>query len=441
MGMEALKSLRRADLLEIARLAGVPQASRKSKQQLVESIATLNLADLPRNALLCLARHLGLKNPQRVSKAALARRLANHIQAAVVERPQEQESEAAAASWEIDHAIRTQLLSSSKISSELSSPPVPDVPEELGLEQLRVTQAKFSPGIRHHLLIDQEARLPDEYGVNRAVLLVRDPFWLFLYWEMTPEALAVAARQDFQDSVIRVHDVTGLDPFENTSRSHFDVLCGSARSWYISVPGDDRDYRAEIGSLTKRGEFLSILRSNTVSMPPARMSSRVEDRFMTVPFDQSLRPEGQRVEPALRSSAWFSRYAPLHLRMARLSVPGAPERSPDELFAAVDTVSGRAHLSGRGVAEFEVSRPGGGPALFSKADGSLSFQIGPDHDLIGRTDPDATVRVNGNPVPLDSLGRFHVHFNVPTGGNLRPVLAHSSSPGKKHEIVIQWTRA
>ena len=435
--MDALKGLRRADLLEVARLAGVAQASRQSKQQLVESIFALNPFELGKDALLCLAKHLGLKNPQRASKAVLARKVSEYLRPSAPESSQD-EVEAADAARIVDLAISTQLLSSSRISSELSTPPIPDVPKELGLEQLRVTQAKFSPGVHHHLLIDQEATLPDQYGIDRAVLLVRDPFWLFLYWELAGETLARAADHGFSESVIRVHDVTGLDPFGDLSRSHVDLSCGSARSWYINVEGDNRDYRVDVGCRNRAGEFQPLLRSNTVSMPPAKMSSRVDDRFMRVPFDHSLRPDAGRATPAAESGRWFTRHAPrLHLRMARLSVPGGPEAIPGGPFAVAGAAAERNQSQGGTGSEGWRISSRGGRWTSPESQSSLWFQLGPDFDLSGRADPASSVHVNGAPVPLDPFGRFHVQLTPPARSDFQPVIAHSSGPGT-HEIVIQW---
>jgi hypothetical protein len=45
----------------------------------------------------------------------------------------------------------------------------------------------------------ESAALPQEYGVTMAALMPRDPNWMFVYWEITPNSKARLARERGHD--------------------------------------------------------------------------------------------------------------------------------------------------------------------------------------------------------------------------------------------------
>src|SRR5262249_58273956 len=77
--------------------------------------------------------------------------------------------------------------------------------------------------------------LPRAYGLNRVVLLARDPWWLFAHWEISPveriEALrALGGEGEGAREVLRVHGPEGdglpardIDLEPGTGRLHFRV--------------------------------------------------------------------------------------------------------------------------------------------------------------------------------------------------------------------------
>ncbi|MHB0996038.1 MAG: DUF4912 domain-containing protein [Elusimicrobiales bacterium] len=59
----------------------------------------------------------------------------------------------------------------------------------------------------------ESAALPQEYGVTMAALMPRDPNWMFVYWQITPNSKARLAREHGPDlfekgrQAWRVHDL------------------------------------------------------------------------------------------------------------------------------------------------------------------------------------------------------------------------------------------
>lgn len=124
----------------------------------------------------------------------------------------------------------------------------------------------------------REHPLPWSYSQTRLVLLVRDPYWLFAYWEVTGEVLALAedtvGRQAWLEArpVLRVYDAT--------SGSHYDLAVDEgARNWHLNVGQPDRTWYAELGRITATGRFVMLARSNTVHTPRDGPSDVVDRRW------------------------------------------------------------------------------------------------------------------------------------------------------------------
>ncbi len=96
------------------------------------------------------------------------------------------------------------------------------------------------------------ADMPTFYGENRMVLLVKDPWWLFTYWEVTDgrrkEVLEMIRSRRFspEKTVLRVYDVT--DTSFAGRHSFFDIeLNFIATNWFIDAGIPDRQWAVELG--------------------------------------------------------------------------------------------------------------------------------------------------------------------------------------------------
>ncbi len=133
---------------------------------------------------------------------------------------------------------------------------------------------------------NSEASFPSFYHENKAALLVRDPWWIFAYWEVTPErereVYGEIARAGLtpEKTVLRVYDVT--DAVSNGHKSSFfDIeLNFPVNNWYIDVEKPDRQWAAEIGIRTHGGRFFMLVRSNTVRTPRYGVSDILDEEWM-----------------------------------------------------------------------------------------------------------------------------------------------------------------
>ena len=136
-------------------------------------------------------------------------------------------------------------------------------------------------------LVDPEpGDLPPAYGVDRLVLVPRDPWWIFVFWEVAPSTreaaiTALGAEADEARPMLRVYDVSFVDPRGSNTSLSFDVEVPSeVQSWYVNVGRPAASYCAEVGLRTTSGHFLPLVRSNVIATPRATPSPDREVRWL-----------------------------------------------------------------------------------------------------------------------------------------------------------------
>lgn len=132
------------------------------------------------------------------------------------------------------------------------------------------------------------AEIPKEYQENRIVLLVRDPEWVHAYWEVTPDALGEANRRLADPEAhltLRIYDMT-----EWKDLTYFwDIeIYQRIGNWYLHVGRPDRTYLTDVGMKSRTGAFATIARSNPGHTPPSAPSSRFDEEWWTVEWDQEI---------------------------------------------------------------------------------------------------------------------------------------------------------
>ena len=130
-------------------------------------------------------------------------------------------------------------------------------------------------------------KFPQGYGDNKIVILVRDPWWIFAYWEIRhdKEESVIGKIKAAGDSpakyILRIYDITGINFNGKNAHSYFDIeLKGLANSWYINAGSPDKRWVVEIGIVTKKRNFYSLARSNAVRTPRYGMSDKLDAEWM-----------------------------------------------------------------------------------------------------------------------------------------------------------------
>jgi len=137
--------------------------------------------------------------------------------------------------------------------------------------------------------------IPRNYGDNKVVLMVRDPRTLYAYWEINEEVRKNAEKEvrgkglSGEKLILRVYNMTENNS-ERDPRAAFDLeLKPKADSLYIHLSEPGGKWMVEVGVLCSGDEpspssegldeFLSFVRSNTVTAPADEVSDICDEKW------------------------------------------------------------------------------------------------------------------------------------------------------------------
>lgn len=252
-------------------------------------------------------------------------------------------------------------------------------------------------------------RFPPGYGDNKIVILVRDPWWIFTYWEIRrdkEEDVINKIRSSGDEavkSILRVYDVTDINFNGRNAHSHFDIdLKGLANNWYINVGSPDRSWLVDIGIVTKKGNFYLLARSNSVRTPRYGMSEKLDAEWM-IPEDEYWKMFGL--------SGGFG------IGKGSLEVRELFKKRLEEQISSAQVSSAA--------------------SFYRKPESKRKFWLVVNTELIvyGATEPDAKVTVQGKSINLRPDGTFTLRFALPDGKQVIPVEAASSDKTDKRRIT------
>ncbi len=280
----------------------------------------------------------------------------------------------------------------------------------------QIERSKYDVGVpTKDLSVKVPRELPGGYGKDRIVCMVRDPYWIHCYWEITRQAIQraeSALEQDWYGAkpILRLLDVTGHDSASHAAAESMvrDVeIHGGCNNWYLEV-ANPRSYRVDVGYLAKNGRFYVISRSNTINTPRAGMSDVIDDNWSDL--------DTAKAERIFAMSAGFDATASsLELK---------------QLF------------------EERLRRPMGSPAVTSFGSGAFQFgkqrkfffQLDAELIVYGATEPNAKVTLQGEPVKLRPDGTFTMRFSLPDSRQIIPAVAASADGIEERTIVLAVER-
>jgi hypothetical protein len=279
----------------------------------------------------------------------------------------------------------------------------------------QVERSKFDVGVpTRDLSAHVPKDLPGGYGKDRIVLMVRDPYWLHTYWELTHRAIQraeAALGQDWHGSrpILRLIDVTTRDSNGGTEAIVKDVpIHGGCNNWYIDVANPPCSYRVDIGYLSKRGQFYALARSNVVTTPRAGVSDVIDENWADI--------DAKKADRIYAMSAGFD--------------PTASSLELKQLF------------------EERLRRPLGSPTVSSFGSGAFLagrerkfwFRIDAELIVYGATEPDARVTLQSEPIRLRPDGTFTMRFSLPDSRQIIPAVAASADGIEERTIVLAVER-
>jgi uncharacterized protein len=254
--------------------------------------------------------------------------------------------------------------------------------------------------------------LPRGYGRDRIVVMVRDPFWLHAYWELTEQTLRraeAALEQEWHHAkpILRLVDITSEDSagLSETVVRDIDIHSG-CNNWYIDIKNPSRSYRVDIGFIAKSGRFYMLCRSNVVNTPKPNVSDQIDENWAEV------------------------------------------QHKSDKIFALSGGYNkNTSSLELQKLFEERLRRPMSSQVVTSLGSGAFGsksrrFFFNLDAELIvyGATEPNAKVMIQGEPVQLRPDGTFTMRYSLPDGRQILPAVAYSGDGVEERTIVLAVER-
>jgi len=271
-------------------------------------------------------------------------------------------------------------------------------------EPAKVAELAKAPASR-----PEKMELPVSYQDDRVVLLVRDPYWVHAYWEVSRRTLIkakAALKEDWYGatSILRVYDVTGLDFDGRNANSSFDVeITGGASNWYVDTGVPNRTYCVDLGLLSPSGKFVLLARSNKATTPRDAPSEAFDEEWMIPDWE---------FEKVYALSGGFD--------------IGAGSIELKQLMEKA--LGGQISSGARG--SLAISSPVGKPEVRG-----FWFRLGTELIVYGATEPDAKVTLQGRPIQLQPDGTFSVRYALPDGTQVIPAVAESKDGLERRTIT------
>lgn len=162
---------------------------------------------------------------------------------------------------------------------------LPPVAEEPLLAQERVSESKYYTGPATRELMPAHGELPKGYGEDKIVLMMRDPFVAYAYWEAAPARME-RERAWFgwgSKLCLRIYDVTGVQFDGRNAIGYFDQeIFDRTGNWYFDLGRPSHSFCADLGLLSPEGRFLTLARSNYITMPLDTASDVIDEEWMLV---------------------------------------------------------------------------------------------------------------------------------------------------------------
>jgi hypothetical protein len=248
---------------------------------------------------------------------------------------------------------------------------------------------------------------------DKIYLMVPDPYWLHATWDLSHQSVQraeAALRQDWHGArpIIRLFDVTSTDTTSTSETPMRDIIVhGGCNNWYIDIQQPPRQYRADIGYLSRRGEFFVLARSNVVTPPKAGSAEAVNVGWSDV--------DPKKAERILAMSTGFESTA--HPELKELF----EEKFRRPMGPSKDTAFGTG-----------AALPGSMKKFF--------FDIDAELIVYGKTDPSAHVTLQNEPVKLRPDGTFTMLFSLPDSRQIIPAVATIADGSEERTIVLAVER-
>ena len=245
--------------------------------------------------------------------------------------------------------------------------------------------------------MENQPDIPQNYNDTQIILMVRDPYWLYSYWNVNSETRTqlrkTTSNWDETPLILRVYDITDVDFNGYNSNYYFDInLNRESNNWYIHVGNPNRSFCVDLGFIQDNGVFYTIARSNVVTTPRDNVSEVIDEEWMIIEED--------------------------FRKLYRFAGAGAGNSSAELVESLIKRLE---REIGSGAVSSLAS-----PVKLMPKERKFWFVLNTELIVYGATEPDAQVTVQGEPIQLRPDGTFTMRFALPNGTQYIPVQARSA---------------
>jgi len=249
---------------------------------------------------------------------------------------------------------------------------------------------------------------------DRLAVLVRDAYWLQACWELTRQGIEraqAALAQDWHTArpILRIYQVVNSGSTSGAEKAIRDIeIHGGVNNWYIDLQDPPRTYRLDIGYRSANGRFYTLARSNVVTPPKADSKDVIDNNWTDVAED----------------------YDRIYALSGGYNVEGN-SLELQELF------------------EERLRRPMGSPLTTGFGAGAEAllprnrefvFEVDAELIVFGKTERDAHVTLQGEPVRVREDGTFTVRYSMPNARQVIPAVACSANGLEQRTVVLAVER-
>ena len=298
----------------------------------------------------------------------------------------------------------------SKATKSNNPRPISKRTESRIAKQLRQDRMR-TESLKNLALVNEMERTKSSPEQDRIILIVRDPYWVQAYWEITNstiERVRVALSDQWYSTkpVLRLVEVNADSSSSAETVIRQIPIHGGVRNWFVDVPNPPKSYRVQLGYASDNGKFFLISSSNIVTTPTPDHNS----------FDLNWADIHQDHKKYYAMSGGYS---------------NTNSASAGEL---------------QSVFEEKMRRPMNAPAFVMLGNGlggeQLEFDFEVDAHMIieGKANPNATVTLSGEPVNLRNDGSFTIKMDMPDKRQVLPIVASSRDGTQRRTTVLAVER-
>jgi len=275
--------------------------------------------------------------------------------------------------------------------------------------QEQICESKYSTTYCHRQpYVEDNFVFPKQYDQNSIVLMVRDPYWAYTYWNI-PEETFAGLRNTYGEAAIntsrltlRVKEITGKSP-DHPNESYDVYPPIGTTNWYVNLNKHNASYCVEIGLLLANNEFIMKARSNVIHSPLFGPSDVIDEKWASlVDFEKIYALSGG--FDVGKSSGELRKEMVKRLEEALFSGGSG----------AVTSFGKKKKVTGKGKSFFLI--------------------VNTELIVYGQTVPSASLTIQGKEHKLNPDGTFSIRFALPEGVQEIPVT--SVSEDKEDTITI-----